>query len=303
MKPLLVFIISFVVIIQVSAQVPSCCVQPGACQSTIDPLWANDIRNNALNLSYTLSHTDGYLYLPNEMGDSAYILHTILQQSISPMIWLKIYPNLQFTVRVPLRHINNDGDNVYGLGDASLGLIYNATRPLKLPEQHDLRFQLNCNVPSGHSQDLDTALMYKSLTQTGNGNWNGDIALRYQYTSNKHAVHATISARHGFYQIHNYTNAPLCIIQAGYSFAQAFSEKKSLTYQINVQSEQYFKDKVNNEIAYNSGYKMISLIPRIRFSYDKIQLIAQYNLPVYRDYDGHQLRLNYTFTTGISYAF
>lgn len=285
------------------AQVPSCCSQPGACQSVTDPLWASDISKNGINLSYFIGHSDGYLQLPNEFGDTVYTHRNVIQQAMNTSFWFSVNPNLQIITRLPIRYIKNSEEDVYGIGDAAIGLLYNTSNLLKMNEQNDFIFQMNLTMPSGRSFNLDTALMYKSLLQTGSGNLNADIGIRYQHNTHQHTIMALVTARQSVYQLHNYKNASLFTAQVGYAYRQNISDNTELAYQLNIQGERYLKDFVNGDIAYNSGYTMALLVPRIRLQYRSCHFILQSNLPLYRHYQGLQLKLNYTFTSGFSYVF
>jgi hypothetical protein len=298
------FIATLIILGYISvAQVPSCCSQPGACQSVTDPLWTNDINDNGFNLSYFVGHSSGYLQLPNEYGDTVYTKRSIIQQALTTSFWFSLNSNLLIITRLPLRYIKNSADDVYGIGDATIGFFYNPSKLLKLKEEHDFNLQMNLSVPSGRSYNLDTALMYKSLLQTGSGNFNADIGIRYQHNVQQHVIMAMLTARQSMYQLHNYKNASLYTAQLGYTYRQKTSANTELAYQFNVLGERYLKDYVNGDIAYNSGYSMVMLVPRLRLQHDLCQFNVQAYLPVYRQFQGRQLKLNYIFVSGFTYVF
>jgi hypothetical protein len=289
-------------ITSVFAQIPACCSQPGACQSYSETFIINEVNKNSFNLQYSTAQSSGYILMPNDNGDTVYTPHRINLHTVSTLARIQILKKIFLNMRLPYRYVNNYHiDSNYGIGDAFIGCQFNSefnrSNTKKL-----LITQFSFALPSGRSFQLDTANMYRSLIQTGTGNLNLEIGARYLHQINSHQFMFGATYRKSVFHLHNYKNGSLLNTITGYAYTHTRNNTTS-SFHINFSGEYYSRDVVNEGKAYNSGYVMCSVLPRIDTYRKRIGWYSQLAAPLYRNYFGRQLKLNYTFTTGLLYGF
>lgn len=285
------------------SQLPSCCSQPGACQSYGESVLLNDTYKNSVHFNYSLSQARGYLLLPNVYGDTVYTAHRITQHNVTTQFRLRLTDNAFINLRLPFRYVNNYSINEqYGLGDISIGVQWKKDLKSNQLNKTICIGQLIATLPTGRSYRMDTSAMYKSLLQIGTGNLNLESGVKLVQDLNKQQVLIGLNYRRSLYHRYNYINGSLMTAFVGYAYI--FNMKQYETkFQLNTIAERYNRDLVNDEIASNSGYTMITCVPRLETKRKQLSLYTQLITPLYRNYLGRQLKLSYTFTTGIVYGF
>lgn len=301
MRLFLISIITWLLTCQQSeAQLPACCSQPGACQSFNEFNVQQDVNDNSIQVVYHQAASDGYLFIPGPNGDYDFTPILVRQQGVTTSARLRATKGLFVTMRLPVRYIQNSSSKQSnaGIGDAVLGI----QRVFGLNKFSRWTVHISGQIPSGHSVPFDTSMMYQTLLQTGSGNLNIEYGFRFQQMKDRLAWSTGASYRHSIMKLYNYQNGSLFTYNTGLSYTKTAARIET-QYQLQVIGEWYQRDRVNKEKAYNTGYILASMLPRVHIRSKKILWFSQVLVPFYRNYFGHQLKLNYTFTTGVGYVF